>query len=321
MFRLAWLLICVAMAASMPARAAPLAPGAVLVINSGEATLSVLDVASRTERQRIHVLREPHHWALSPDGADLLIGDTAANEMLFLDPSNFAIKRRMTMADPYQMGFSPDGKYLVVAGLARAQVDIYDARSYALVKRIALKSMPSHIDFSPDSAAAFVSLQGTGKLAAIDLRGMGVLWTVDCGPAPAGVLVHNGRVLVANMGSDNVAVVNAKTGAVERRVVIGRGVHQLFLSPDRKIIYVNSRVDSTTTALDPVTLAPIRVYKVPGGPDDMVFAPDGKIWITLRFAAKVGILDPKTGALETIPAGRSPHGIYIQGATNSGGAR
>jgi DNA-binding beta-propeller fold protein YncE len=321
MFRLAWLLICVAIVASMQARAAPLAPGAALVINSGEATLSVFDVASRTERQRIHVLREPHHWALSPDGAELLIGDTAANEMLFLDPSSLTIKRRITMADPYQMGFSPDGKYLVVAGLARAQVDIYDARSYALVKRIALKSMPSHIDFSPDSAAAFVTLQGTGKLAAIDLRGMAVLWTADSGPAPAGVMYHNGRVLVANMGSDNIAVMNAKTGVVERRVVIGRGVHQLFLSPDRKIIYVNSRVDSTTTALDPVTLAPIRVYKVPGGPDDMVFAPDGKIWITLRFVGKVGILDPKTGAVETLAAGRSPHGIYIQGATNSGGAR
>lgn len=321
MFRLAWLLICVAIVASMQARAAPLAPGAALVINSGEATLSVFDVASRTERQRIPVLREPHHWALSPDGAELLIGDTAANEMLFLDPSSLTIKRRITMADPYQMGFSPDGKYLVVAGLARAQVDIYDARSYALVKRIALKSMPSHIDFSPDSAAAFVTLQGTGKLAAIDLRGMAVLWTADSGPAPAGVMYHNGRVLVANMGSDNIAVMNAKTGVVERRVVIGRGVHQLFLSPDRKIIYVNSRVDSTTTALDPVTLAPIRVYKVPGGPDDMVFAPDGKIWITLRFVGKVGILDPKTGAVETLAAGRSPHGIYIQGATNSGGAR
>lgn len=321
MFRLAWILIALALVAGMPARAAPLAPGAVLVINSGEATLSVLDVASRTERQRIHVLREPHHWALSPDGADLLIGDTAANEMLFLDPATFVIKRRMTMADPYQMGFSPDGKYLVVAGLARAQVDIYDAHSYTLLKRIALKSMPSHIDFAHDSTTAFVTLQATGKLAAIDLRSMAVLWIADCGPAPAGVLVHNGKVLVANMGSDNVAVMNAKTGVVERRIVIGRGVHQLFLSPDRKIIYVNSRVDSTTTALDPTTLMPIRVYKVPGGPDDLVFAPDGKIWITLRFVAKVGILDPKTGAIETIPAGRSPHGIYIQGATNSGGAR
>ena len=317
MWRLGWLLIALCWASAAWAAA----PSAVLVVNSGEATLSVIDLASRAERSRIHVLREPHHWALSPDGADLLIGDTAANEMLFLDPTSFAIKRRLFMADPYQLGFSPDGRLLVVAGIARAQVDIYDAKTYVLVKRIALKSMPSHIDFTPSSSAAFITLQGTGKLAAIDLKAMAVQWVADCGPAPAGVMFHNGRVLVANMGSDYVAVISPATGAVERRLVIGKGVHQLFLSPDRKIIYVNSRIDSTTTALDAATLAPIRVYKVPGGPDDLVFAPDGKIWVTLRFVAKVGILDPKTGGVETIAVGRSPHGIYIQGATNSGGVR
>jgi streptogramin lyase len=166
-----------------------------------------------------------------------------------------------------------------------------------------------------------VTLQGTGKVAAINLKTQTVLWIADVGPAPAGIMWLRGKLVVANMGSDNLAVMNPVDGAVERRIVIGKGVHQLFLSPDRKIVYVNSRIDSTTTALDAVTLSPIRTYKVPGGPDDLVFAPDGKIWLTLRFVAKVGVLDPTTGVVETIPVGRSPHGIYIQGATNSGGAR
>lgn len=306
--------------AVVPASAqAAVAPTAVLVVNSGEASLSVIDVATRVERSRIPVLREPHHWALSPDKQDLLIGDSAGNEMLFLDPTSFAIKRRMTMADPYQLGFSPDGKYLVVNGISRNQVDVYDARSYALVKRFAMKSMPSHLDFSPDSSTVFVSLQGNGKAAAIDLRAMTVLWTADVGKAPAGVMWLGGKLLVANMGADNVAVMDPRTGAVERRIVTGKGAHQLFLSPDRKILYVNNRVDSTTVALDAATLAPIRTYRIPGGPDDLVFTPDGHIWVTLRFVAKVGVLDPKTGGLETFPVGRSPHGIYIHGAVNSGG--
>ena len=46
--------------------------------------------------------------------------------MLFLDPQNGAVQRRVAVADPYQVGFSPDGKFLVVNGLARKQVDIYD---------------------------------------------------------------------------------------------------------------------------------------------------------------------------------------------------
>ena len=284
---------------------------AVLVVNSGEASLSVIDLATRAERLRIPVLREPHHVALTPDGRDLLLGDTAANELLFLDPHDFSIRRRMTMADPYQLGFSPDGKLLVVTGLARNQVDLYDARTYQLIKRIPAKAMPSHVDFAPDSSVAYITLQKTSKLMAIDLRRGVVLWEQPVGKTPAGVMWWRGRLLVACMDTDAVDIVDPATGGVERRVVVGRGAHQVFRSPDGKLVYVNSRVDSRVTALDATTLAVVRSYKVPGGPDDLIFAPDGHIWTTLRFAAKVGILDPKTGAVQTIAAGRSPHGIHL----------
>jgi YVTN family beta-propeller protein len=290
------------------------AGGLVLVVNSAGASLSVVDMATNREVRRIPVLREPHHVALSPDGRDLLVGDTVGNEMLFLDPVTFAIKRRMPLADPYQLGFSPDTRLLTVTGLARNQVDVYDAATMKLVKRFPAATMPSHLAYSPDSSVVYVSLQGTGKLAAFDLRRMAVLWEAPCGRAPAGVLWQNGRVLVANMGEDNVAVVDPVDGHVERRIRTGKGAHQLFRSPDGKLIYVNNRVDGSTVALDATTLAVLRDYKVPGGPDDIDFAPDGKLWITERFAEKVAILDPVSGAIRTVDVGRSPHGIFISAA-------
>jgi len=248
---------------------------------------------------------------MSPDGQDLLVGDTGGNEMLFLDPNTFELKRRMPVADPYQLGFSPDGKVLVVNGLARNQVDIYEAGTMRLIKRFPLSSMPSHLAYSPDGSMVFVSLQGTGRLAAIDLRRMDVVWDAPVGPAPAGVLYQANKVLVAIMGSDNVAVVDPVDGHVEARIHTGKGAHQLFRSPDEKLIYVNNRVEGTTVALNAATLAPVRTYRVPGGPDDIEFAPDGKLWITERFARKVAVLDPASGAIETIDVGRSPHGIYL----------
>ena len=293
------------------------ARGEVLVVNSAGASLSVVDMDTQKELRRIPVLREPHHLMLTPDGHELLVGDTVGNEMLFLDPATFEIKHRMTVADPYQLGFSPDGKFLVVNGLARAQVDVYDAHSMQLVKRFPLASMPSHLDFAPDSSVAYVSLQGTGKLAALDLHRMTVLWTAAVGKAPAGVMWQNGRVLVANMGEDNVAVVDPVDGHVERRIRTGKGAHQLFRSPDGKIIWVNNRVEGSTVALDATSLAVLRTYHVPGGPDDIVFAPGGKLWITERFAQKVAVLDPASGAMTEIDVGRSPHGIFMNAAAQA----
>ena len=291
--------------------ATPAHAGAVLVMNSGEASLSVIDMASQRELKRIPVLREPHHVMLTPDKRELLVGDTVANEILAFDPNTFELRRRIPAADPYQIGFSPDGKYLVVNGLARAQVDIHDAVTFKLVNRFPLKSMPSHMAFSPDSASVFITLQGTAKLAAIDLRALSVRWIAETGPAPAGVLWNGGRLLVANMGSDDVWVLNAATGKTERKIRTGKGAHQLFPSPDGKLIYVNNRIDSTSVVLDPATLNVVRSYKLPGGPDDIEFAPDGKVWFTLRFVHKVAVLDPVSGQFSTIDVGRSPHGIFL----------
>ncbi|MEJ0015657.1 MAG: YncE family protein [Acetobacteraceae bacterium] len=293
--------------AAGPARAA----GIAFVINSAGASVSLIDMSSQKELRRIPVLREPHHLALTPDGRSLLIGDTVGNEMLFFDPATGALQKRMTMADPYQLGFSPNGKFLVVAGLARNQVDIYDGGSLQLLKRIPIASMPSHLDYTPDSSRVFVSLQGTDSLVAIDLAKLAVQWVAKVGKAPAGVTWHDGRVLVANMGSDHVAEVDPADGRVLRRIQTGKGAHTLFYSPDRKILWVNNRVAGTTVSLDAATLTPIRSYAIPGGPDDIAFAPDGKLWITRRWAERVAVLDPKTGEYATIEVGRSPHGIFL----------
>lgn len=302
---------------------APLAPagaaGTAIVVNSGEASLSLLDMAHGTEIRRIPVLREPHHMALAPGGRELLVGDAGGNEMLFLDPATGEIKRRMPIADPYQLGFSPNGKWLVVTGLARNQVDVYDAATMQLAHRFPIGTMPSHLAYSPDSSVVYVTLQGTDRVAAFDLKRMALLWNAEVGKTPAGIIWHSngqggGKLLVANMGSDHFAVVDPTDGHVERRVRTGRGAHQIFPSPDGKTLWVNNRVDGTTVAVDARTLEPGRSYKVGGGPDCIDFAADGKLWITLRFAKEVAVLDPVTGAETTYPVGRSPHGIFLTSA-------
>jgi YVTN family beta-propeller protein len=85
----------------------------------------------------------------------------------------------------------------------------------------------------------------------------------------------------------------------------------MFFSPDGKLIYATNRVESTISVIDPVKLVVLRTIRVPGGPDDLEFAPDGKIWAALRFAQSVAVIDPETGAIERITVGRSPHGIWM----------
>jgi DNA-binding beta-propeller fold protein YncE len=306
--RIALLGLLTLVAAARPVGAAS---GLAFIVNSAGASISVVDMATLKELRRIPVLREPHHVALTPDGKYLLVGDTAGNELLFLDPATGDVKKRMTMADPYQIGFSPNGRFFTVTGLARNQVDVYDGATMTLLKRFPIASMPSHLAYSPDSSMVYVSLQGTDSLMAIDLTRMAVVWVKPVGKTPAGVMWHDDHILVADMGADYVAEIDPVDGSVIRRIVTGRGAHNLFLSPDQRIVWVNNRIAGTTVALDARTLSVLRSYTIPGGPDDIDFAPDGKLWITRRFAEKVAVLDPNTGQYQTVDVGRSPHGLFL----------
>jgi YVTN family beta-propeller protein len=292
--------------------------GLVYVLNSGEANILVLDAATREEVRRIPVLREVHHLALTPKGDMLLIGDSGANEMLFLNPKTGEMVKREALSNPYHLGFSPDGQVLVITSLRRDQVDIYgwDGTALTLLGRLKLPDMPSHMAFSPDSKIVYVTLQGTRALTAISLETRQPSWSVDVGPQPAGVIWHEGKLLVGIMGSDNVAVVDPATQQVERRIKVGRGAHAVFPGPVRDgkpgLLYVTSRVDSRISVLDPTSLEVVKVLDVPGGPDCVSFDPQGRLWVTQRWLGRIALVDPETGAVESLRVGRSPHGILFE---------
>jgi DNA-binding beta-propeller fold protein YncE len=294
------------------AGAAENAPDLAIVMNSAGASVSVIDMATHQVIRELPTLREPSHWALTPDRTKLYIADASGNALFIIDARNATPLGHKTIADPYQLGFTPDHRYLVVNALRLNYVDIYNAGDLTLVKRFKVGEMPSHLDFAPDSSVSFNSMQESGTLVALDLNKMSVRWTTNLGSTPAGVLWHNGKVLCCVMGANYVAEVDPANGQILRKINTGVGPHNVFLTPDKKTLYVSNRIGGSVVALDPVTYEVRRTYPFnAAGPDDINIAPDGKLWITLRFHEKVAVLDPVSGNYDTINVGRSPHGIFL----------
>jgi YVTN family beta-propeller protein len=291
--------------------ARPAAADLVYVLNSTDPSISVLDAFTRQELRRIPALREVHHLVLSPDGRDLLIADSGGNEILFVDPATGEVRRRERISNPYHLDFSPDGRFLVICSLRRNQVDIYEARNLTLLARLRMPEKPSHMAFRPDSSVVYVTLQGSGTVAAISLATHQPLWEVPVGREPAGIIWHRGQLIVGIMGSDHFAVLNPETREIERQIPVGRGAHTIFAHPDGRSLWATSRVQSRLAEIDPSTLAVRRIIELPGGPDCIAFDPDGRIWVTLRWAGRVARVDGRTGEVETIRVGRSPHGVFV----------
>lgn len=282
-------------------------------LNSAAGSISIIDMATRKVLRTEPTYREPSHWALTPDRSQLLVCDASGNSVFGFNPITAAPLGHRRIADPYQIGFTPDNKYFVANALRLDFVDFYDASSFALVKRFKVGLWPSHLGFSPDSRWSFHSMQNSDTLVSIDITTMTERWSAKIGPTPAGVLWHRGKVLACIMGARGFVEVDPVNGRITREVITGDGAHNLFLDSSRNILYVSNRGPGKTglTALNPETYEVLRDYPIPGGPDDIGIDPEGNIWICLRFAEEVAVLNPNTGDYTTIPVGRSPHGIFL----------
>ncbi len=295
-------------------RASALPTGLVFVLDSRDATVSLIDAARGEVVRRTPALREPHHLVYSPDRSEIIVGDSAGNEFLFLEPDTGAIRRTLRISNPYHLLYSPDAQWLTVASLRRNQIDLYRADDLTLVHRLAMPRLPSHIAWSADSRVTYVTLQNSHALVAVEAESARVLWRQPTGDTPAGVVMSRaGELLVANMGEDTVSVIDPETGQTIRKVQTGAGAHNLFPSRDGLFFYVTNRVAGTITALDAETLTALEHFRAPGAPDCLDFSPDGRqLWFTQRVGNRVGVIDVETGALlAQIRVGRSPHGILF----------
>jgi YVTN family beta-propeller protein len=303
-----------ALVAAGSASAQPVA----IVLNSRDATVSLIDQQTFREISRVDVGKEPHHLYPTPDGGRLIVANAMSNDMHLLDPSTGKLLGRIRgIDDPYQIGFSPDNKWFVVNALRLDRVDIYgwDGRDKRLVARVPLPRTPSHQWFSPDSRFVYVTLQESDEVAAIEVATATVAWKVKVGRQPAGIVVTpDGRhLMVGVMGEDYVEVIDLQTRRTVHRIVTGRGAHNFRGVGDKRHLLVSNRVENTVSIIDMATMSVVGTIAVPGGPDCMELSADGKLlWVTMRFARQVAVVDlPARKLLRTIPVGRSPHGIYL----------
>lgn len=299
--------------------AAPAAlAGVVVVLNSGDATISLIDQATHREVRRYPVGKEPHHLMATPDGLSLIVANASSNDLMFLDPSTGEVQRRVRdIPDPYQIGFSPDKKWFVVAGNRLNRIDVYAANGPELkfVRSVAQAKTPSHITFSADSQTSFITLQDSNELVALRLADQAILWKMKVGDMPAGIWMtpDDRHLLVGMTGADYVDVIDWRAQRSVKRIPTAKGAHNFRPLGDGRHLLVSNRVDNSISVVDQATLERKYDIPVPGGPDCMEVSADGKlVWVTQRWMKSVAVVDiAQRKVVSTVPVGRSPHGIFF----------
>lgn len=301
------------------AAAAPPELPPIFVLNSLDANVSVINPVDWTEKLRIPTGKEPHHIYMTPDEKSVIVANSAGDSLTFLNPKTAEVQRVVYgIIDPYQLQFSRDMKWFVTAGNRLNHVDVYrwDGKDLKLAKRIASGKTPSHIWIDNTSTIAYVTMQDSDELIAIDLPTQNIRWRVATGAMPADIYgIHNDKTLLVGLtGSDGVQVfdVAGTEPKLVGKIPTGKGAHAFRSAGDGKSVFVSNRVANTISRIDIATLKVSATYAVPGGPDCMDVSADGKtLYVTSRWAKKLSVIDLATQkVVRQVNVGRSPHGVW-----------
>jgi YVTN family beta-propeller protein len=291
----------------------------IFVLNSLDASVSVIDPASWKEVKRLNTGKEPHHLYLTPDEKSLIIANAMGDSLTFVDPRTAEVQRTVRgILDPYQLRFSPDMKWFVTAGNRLNHVDIYhwDGSNLSLAKRIASSKTPSHVWIDSQSTTAYVTMQDSDELVAIDLPTQTLKWRRKTGPLPADVFgtPDDRYLLIGLTGGEGVEVydVSGPTARLAHYIPTGKGAHAFRAVGDKRHVLVSNRVADTISKIDYQTMRVVDQYPGPSGPDCMDLSADGKyIFLASRWAGKLSVIDTATReVVRQVRVGKSPHGVW-----------
>lgn len=274
-----------------------------VVTNQNSDDVSLIDLEERRETARIAIGGKPAGvdvstgtaFIVSPDSKTLTRLDPVSGEItgrLQLDggPLGVAVggghvfvsdfyNARIWVIDPEAMevettletaaapaGLETTGSYLVSADRDADAVSIFALDGLRPLHRIGVGAHPFGLSADPETGLVHVANVGSDNLTVLDPESGEVVRTVKTGPRPYGITFAGGRGFVSDQYGDTVTVFDPGTGERLGRIAVGEYPEGIDVSADGRLVYVANWFSNTLSIIDAETLEVIGEIDTGDGP-------------------------------------------------------
>jgi DNA-binding beta-propeller fold protein YncE len=145
-------------------------PTQVFVVNTQDASVSLVDLKGMKETRRFQVGPRPYGVAVSLDGGTVAVGVEDEEKVKFYDTADFKLKGEARIGRMYNdhMTLTHDGKHFLVANFYSDDVVAIDAGTMKEAFRIKGASAPHVIKYGPLRKRAYVTCKKITGIAIVD---------------------------------------------------------------------------------------------------------------------------------------------------------
>ena len=236
------------------------------------------------------------YTSVTPDGKTLAVSSPKEGGVYFFDASN-GKQLGMVKTGKAAKGLkiSPDGKEVFVSNEAANTVSVVNLASQKVVATIKTDKMPHNVRFTNDGKTAYVTLQGGAGLGVIDVKKRKVTKVIA---TPGIDTPHNldlsadEKLAFVRDTSNQVGVVDLKTGKVIKIVEVGQGHAGIDVIPNGKWVFTGAIADDVVTVIDAKSLKVVKKIKVGFGPHGVRASKDNRyLYVSVTADDKVHVID------------------------------
>lgn len=299
--------------------------------NAAGDNVSLIDAATNTVVGEITGIEVNHGAAAAPDGSHFYISNEVDHTLDFVDARTLEITHKVPLSGrPNNVAIRGDGRRVYVAIMAApGSVDVIDTDSARRVRSIRTNGAVHNTFMTPDSKYVIAgSIQGR-NLTVIDAQTERPVWTLffNAGVRPMSFETNpdgsTRRIFVQLSGFHGFAVVDFETRReVMDRITLpvipederhteglqGSPTHGLGVTPDGKMLWLCSKVNSYVYAYSIPDLEYIGGVHVGSHPDWLTFSPDSKyVYVANAGSNTTSVVDIQNMTEVTqIPVGQVP---------------
>ncbi len=240
---------------------------------SDDDQIDVLDPASGLTIRRLTSGEDPEQFALHPNDTDLYIANEDDALATVMNVKTGEVLAEINVGvEPEGMAVSPDGTIAVVTSETTNMVHWIDTAKKQIFANTLVGQRPRHAEFSHDGKQLWVSSEVGGQVQVLDVATQSLIKELHFAIGgvsadliqPVGIrLTADGSMAFVALGPANhVAVVDTKSFAIKRYILVGARVWHLEFTDNEKMIFSVNGASGDVTAIDVARLEAVKSIKV-----------------------------------------------------------